>query len=63
MGTHGSPPTRAQPSPTGGPDLPEDPPTCQWALPDLTCGLKDMKTTWSTRHDISAQIAFPVVTN
>jgi hypothetical protein len=32
-------------------DLPEDPSTCQWALPKLTCGPKDMKTTWSARQD------------
>jgi hypothetical protein len=42
----------SQPSPTGGPDLPEDPPTCPWVLPDLTCGPKDMKTAWSTRQDM-----------
>jgi hypothetical protein len=49
----------SQPSPTGGLDLPEDPPTCPWALPDLTCGPKDMKTAWSTRQDRLARISFP----
>jgi hypothetical protein len=24
---------------------------CQWALPDLTCGPKDMKTAWSASQD------------
>jgi hypothetical protein len=49
----------SQPSPTGGPDLPEDPPTCPWTLPDLTCGPKDMKTAWCTRQDSPARISFP----
>jgi hypothetical protein len=49
----------SQPSPTGGPDLPEDQPTCPRTLPDLTCGSKDMKTAWCTRHHSPARISFP----
>jgi hypothetical protein len=46
-------------STTRGPDLPEDPPTCPWTLPDLTCGPKDVKTAWCTRQDSPARISFP----
>jgi hypothetical protein len=52
----------SQPPSTGGPDLPEDPLTCQWALPDLTCEPKDMKIAWSTRQDRPDK-AFPIVTD
>jgi hypothetical protein len=38
---------------TGGPDLPEDPPTCQSAPPDLTCGPKDMNAAWSASQNSS----------
>jgi hypothetical protein len=53
----------SQPSPTGGPDLPEDPLTCPRTLPDLTCGTKDMKTAWCTRQDSPPRISFPCCTD
>jgi hypothetical protein len=49
----------SQSSPTVEHDLSEDPPTCPWTLPDLTCGPKDMKTAWCTRQDSPARISFP----
>jgi hypothetical protein len=47
----------SQPSPIGGPDLPEDPPTCLWTLPDLTCGSEDMKIAWCTRKSSSDKLS------
>jgi hypothetical protein len=47
MGTPGSPPTRVSTVPDRRARPTRRPPTCQWALSDLTCGPKDMKTAWS----------------
>jgi hypothetical protein len=40
----------SRPFPTSGYGLPEGPPTCQWVLPDLTCGPEDEKTAWCARQ-------------